>query len=998
MLNRGVKRKAYGQTALTALCAAGLFSVIYLIRGFYPFGDGSIVLTDLYSQYVPLLYRFYDVVTGQKNLFLDFSVSGGANLYVDTINEVINPFNYVLLLFGRDRIYQAVNVVLLLYVTAAAASADFFLLKAFPKSRRWNVVLSLCYAFSGYMAYNYQIIKWMYFPVLFPLFCLALRRLLREKKGGLYAALLGYQLALSIQLGFMTLLFVLFSGGICFLVQKSGQTGKPAASAPGEGAGGCVKKEDRQACRLGLYTIVGLLLSGAVLLPNVRILLSSSRAGENLSYLGVMKRHGLDDLFERLFQIAQPVQLSLFAWAFAGWRRKVNAERREAGGREAERRKGGCGETGSREAKRTGRVRAALQRWKSDFACLPEEGRFLFWMNALLWLTVLLQPANLLWHMGSYMCFPVRYGYMVLLSGICLTKWLLTLQSGCPFTKSKSRTVRDFARIGLRSAVRPNGNHLTEREAAGTDDARQKGGRMISLCAAALCIAACLLTCRWEDRIVQAFSSLAISLMCPKETIVVCAVLLLFFAAGLCSLAGRGRLTAGVTVLCGLCLNLFIFLPPDYGVRLSNEAAYRKMTQQAAGVLAEADLSGADMARAQGDTAVELQSAGNEILHRVKDDPELPLNAALVNGKNSLTGYFPTASQSFKNAMESLGYLVPWVATQSVGGTEISDDLLSMGLLLEKEASGLALQSGSVLGRQEELAEFVGGGGCLERIAGGSLKTADGGAALVTVEGEKTLYLDPAMTADGFRVFVNGEETEVPEEASAFSIHRIVEVGTFADETAELLVTDKSGAALPLADMEIGMLDRSGWRGTIEALRQESDAGIYAEAPQACARELTGEELEIDASHGRIRISLADAEAEQTVFLPIAALDGWYCVLNGENVDISPVFGGFLGIMTRKGKNEIVLRFAPPGLGAGLALTVLGAIGLLAGAFAVRRWEKQRGGQRGAEEELPAGGKRLTAAMSMLYRIIFAGGLLGIYVIPAAGLVCYMAAKALGIF
>lgn len=65
---------------------------------------------DLYSQYLPLLYHFYDVVTGQKNLFLDFSVSGGANLYADTINEVLNPFNYVLLLFGRDRIYQAVNV------------------------------------------------------------------------------------------------------------------------------------------------------------------------------------------------------------------------------------------------------------------------------------------------------------------------------------------------------------------------------------------------------------------------------------------------------------------------------------------------------------------------------------------------------------------------------------------------------------------------------------------------------------------------------------------------------------------------------------------------------------------------------------------------------------------------------------------------------------------------------------------------------------------------
>ena len=92
----------------------------------YPFGDGSVAIMDLYSQYLPLLYHFYDVVTGQKNLFLDFSVSGGANLYADTINEVLNPFNYVLLLFGRDRIYQAVNVLVLLYSTASAVTAHIF--------------------------------------------------------------------------------------------------------------------------------------------------------------------------------------------------------------------------------------------------------------------------------------------------------------------------------------------------------------------------------------------------------------------------------------------------------------------------------------------------------------------------------------------------------------------------------------------------------------------------------------------------------------------------------------------------------------------------------------------------------------------------------------------------------------------------------------------------------------------------------------------------------
>ena len=135
-------RKTWQATALTALCSVALFCLLFSYKKMYPFGDGSVAITDLYSQYLPLLYHFYDVVTGQKNLFLDFSVSGGANLYADTINEVLNPFNYVLLLFGRDRIYQAVNVLVLLYSTASAVTAHIFLEKTASGRRFQNVALA----------------------------------------------------------------------------------------------------------------------------------------------------------------------------------------------------------------------------------------------------------------------------------------------------------------------------------------------------------------------------------------------------------------------------------------------------------------------------------------------------------------------------------------------------------------------------------------------------------------------------------------------------------------------------------------------------------------------------------------------------------------------------------------------------------------------------------------------------------------------------------------
>lgn len=70
-------RKTWQATALTALCSVALFCLLFSYKKMYPFGDGSVAITDLYSQYLPLLYHFYDVVTGQKNLFLDSAFPAG---------------------------------------------------------------------------------------------------------------------------------------------------------------------------------------------------------------------------------------------------------------------------------------------------------------------------------------------------------------------------------------------------------------------------------------------------------------------------------------------------------------------------------------------------------------------------------------------------------------------------------------------------------------------------------------------------------------------------------------------------------------------------------------------------------------------------------------------------------------------------------------------------------------------------------------------------------
>lgn len=903
----------------SALFAAALFCLLFLYKGMYPFGDGSIMMTDLYSQYMPLLYRFYDVAAGEKNLFMDLAVSGGANLYADTINEVLNPFNYVLFFFGRERLYLGINAVLLLYGAGAAASCRYFLEKTVSRGTGASgrggqaLALSLCYAFSGYAAYDYQIIRWMYFPVLFPLFMLALLRLLREKKGGLYGLLLAYQLMLSVQLGFMTLLFTLFAGGfyVWLCVGKS---------VPKE-------RTDRLACLAG-WTAAGLLGSSAVLVPALAGLFSSARSAETLSYLGVMRRHGLDDLFERVFQIGQPVLLAFLIYELVCLvREKRSCKSRLSGAFGGER-----------------------QFWAA--LCL------------FLWLTVLLQPANLLWHLGSYVCFPVRYGYMPLL---CMAA--LTASLGAEREEKKARE-EAFGQ-------RPDGAVFF------TQMARLGG---------VLCLAgAAGVTVGWEERIVQAFSSLAISSVCPAETLAVLAVCLLLAAGTLClqwargrrpllrkSRFGAGNAPGGGPVLCaavcGFCLYTMILLPEGHVLRQENEAAYAAMTQEAAEYRKET-------------AGQETDAEEKRLLARQKDADGFPINAALVSRRGSLSGYFPTEDRLTKAAMEGLGYLAPWVSVRSVGGTAVSDELLRRGIVsgeteAAKEPSGTDRTGQpdageeSVLARQERMAALAGAASVLERFSGTELVQEDG-TLLLETRGGCEGYLDAGQTADGLQVFVNGQEVEIPEKQQAASRHRLICLGSFSGEEAEVTVLS-GGVLADAAQLEIGVLDTAGWQEAVSALDRAGEQGTLQ------PRALGSGQLELSERAGTIRVRTEAAKGELLV-LPFMALDGWRCVQNGRNVDIVPVFGGFMGINLEEGENEIVCSFLPPGLYAGLCMTAAGiaaALGLL--------WKNRA----------KAGQGRIGAAadrgLAGLYRVLFAGGILGIYVIPALGLLLYLAGKGLG--
>lgn len=891
------KQKNNNQIMITAGLSLGIFVVLFLLRDLFPLGKGSVLMIDLHSQYVPLLYRFYDVVTGQKNLFMDFSASGGAYLYADTINEVINPFNYLLLLFGRDRIYLAINVLLALYTTAAAMAACFCLQYIWPKKQVWNVPLSLCYAFSGFVAAQFQIIKWMYPVVLFPLYVIALWRLLQNKKWGVYFILLAYQLMLSLQLGFMALLFTLFGSGFCILYWKS--VSKEAGEESKEA-------HCKVAYALVIGTVVGVMMAMVVLLPNVLQLLNSARGGENQSYLALMKQHGLDDLFERIYQIFHPVLFVtgiFFLWK--EWCRKRKEKR-----------------------------------------ALPLALKYLLAWNIFLWITVIAQPSNLVWHLGSYRCFPVRYAYMVLLSGVFLVKQLVVCNEE-----------------GSDGSV-PEESVL-----------KHKRRSIVLYGITAICVLLDLgATLYFAVPISQGFSSLDISNV-PSVAIKVVGILTLLAVACLCVLfAGRKKeqfitMTACVT---GMIYFLFVMLPQNYEVRILNESAYKQMTG-----------------------AYALQEDSQDMLLHREDKTEWPLNATLVSAGRSMTGYFPSGSgKEFASSMEKMGYLTPWVSTRSWGGTVISDALLGIqregissdvfasGVLLDKTAKEIKeefekLSVAEPLEVQNLISEVLTGEKLFSITDMAELSTDADGNAVIELLQDSILYLDAGMLPTDFLVWINDMAVEIPEDGIAESPDRIFALGRFSFGEVKIKITDKAGYPLILSGKMLGVLDCKTWEKAIAEISNDSSI-----------------QMSVDESKGKITVNISDIGDSRTLVLPMAYTDGWRVSHDGKTVDAIPVFGGILGVDVealdlQSDDVELVFSFVSPGIRIGAILALIGILILLVACLlqrsvAISKWQ----------EKMAEVARRISY---LLFVAVFCAGVLVVYVVPNTGLVVNAVIRVLGL-
>ncbi len=184
-----MKVKQYRRTSFDLLLAfllpAAIFLGILLRFRILPFGNLTLLYSDLDSQYVEFMAEYRRILLGQGSFSWSWHAGLGLNFLAVIAYYLASPFNFLLVLFPEDGLPLAVSLLTVLKLGCAGASFAFWLKKHNGKESSLIPIFGACYALSAYaLGYAFNIM-WLDALIWLPLLCAGIDRLLLADSRGM---------------------------------------------------------------------------------------------------------------------------------------------------------------------------------------------------------------------------------------------------------------------------------------------------------------------------------------------------------------------------------------------------------------------------------------------------------------------------------------------------------------------------------------------------------------------------------------------------------------------------------------------------------------------------------------------------------------------------------------------------------------------------------------------------------------------------------------------
>ena len=812
--------KRYGICFITLILCPAVIFYLYYEGGYYPFGGKSVAYLDMYQQYVPLLYNLRAVLGDFSALWYNPSMGGGMGFF-GVFCYYLNPDSFLSLFFPKDKLAFFPNILLPIKISLAALSAAVCLKYYFKNLHgMFAAALGAMYGFGGYTMQVYQIIGWMSGLILFPLVLIAMARLIDKRKYGMFVALI----VAAFFTNFYIALFILGYGLFIsfFYIRFLAEDKKGAAAT------------------LLVSALSAALISCAVLVPCYFSIKSSVRESGIFHNVLYGNPHQGNFLFGPLYtKLAYIVTLGISIPALCVF----------------------------------------LFNYKKT-----TKSRFLLFTFLISVTPALIEPVNVIWHLGSYAGFPLRLGFIPCFASLLpAAAWL---------------------------------------EGEGE---RKKGALFfVPVLLAVAFICGLYLFGMKEYRDITSYSSYMLEM--DKRA---------FFALLILS-----ALCGAAYLLPALCskmklLNINLAAVLMLAIALAEAGGNFRM------FVTSKQSSDAEFV-ARTELKEELRELEDGSFYRIKDYTQFDRHNTPSIAFNSFNHYTSLTNANAAAGLQNLGYTKSWFWICSAGGTAFSDSLLSHRLVVNDEAlSGTYLSYLDKKGKfyvyenpyslnmgiisksappapdgdnpfdlQESLYEYFTGEKLfnyydyslenLEYSGGWLTKKGPGAYVLFSADvGEdEILYLDiRAYQFYAMDVYVNGERVYYSFPQS--ELNGLLELGTFSNETVDVKVVVKETVypkGLRLAGLPLSKLSALGALDTAD---------------------------EFEYGGGTYRIS-ADSADGGTLFLSVPYDVGFSCTVNGKKAEIHNI-AGFIGVKLEKGENQIALTYRVRGFAPALAPSLAGA-------------------------------------------------------------------------
>lgn len=547
-------------------------------------------------------------------------------------------------------------------------------------------------------------------------------------------------------------------------------------------------------------------------------------------------------------------------------------------------------------------------------------------MLFLMLIPIIIEPANLMWHTGSYMSFPCRYAFITIFFALICAGYFLSSENA--IAKEK-KNCDHFIIFLILAALIYGFYRFSEGFVENNRDGMAKYTKSL-----------------WQD-------GTAFELW--LEFFVVAAV----FYTIITLLHKKGWISKKIFAL---FLAMFVAAESYANVNvymITPDMNYPERSYYHHNIM---DLSD--------------RIEDNDGFYRVKTSSKLfEVNLVGSMGYNSLSHYTSLTSRDYMYMMKQLGYSSYWMEVGSYGGTELTDALMSVKYLIEKN-DGITNNADSVysnsiyeivpteyylplgivtdadLSGSEELStgtrsdvqkklfeQLFGGNGdelitdyeydSIYGIQDDSMMspsfTFNSSSDFsymdyeIKVTDKQTLYFDcfdklsnnlSESINGSFMVTVNGRsiQTDYPSQSS----NGLLKLGEFENEEVNVRVT----------------LNKN-----ITNCRSYGVFGLHHDVLQKALEQMNTAGL--TDNDGKLSGSI-NAKAGQKCVLQIPYQEGLKIKVNGKSVSYNKVFGDLVCFDLQEGENNITVTNVPKGFYAGLALTILG-VALTVGYFFIRK-------------------------------------------------------------